>query len=384
MENGFKREKIEKMSDKVEDSNPYSRLMALQKMGVVEDYHKIRTFTAILVGVGGIGSVVAEMLVRCGFGKLILYDYDKLELANMNRLFYTPDQIGLTKVQAAKETLEKINPDVEIEVFSCNICSTDSYLEFIEKIKKGSLKNSNVDLVISCVDNYAARMAINKACNSLNQLWMESGVSENAMSGHIQFMIPGETACFACAPPLVVAEKGENYKMKREGVCAASLPTTMGIIAGLLAQNILKYLLNFGKTSYLLSYNAFMNFFTDDELRPNPNCTDSNCVRLQKEFADCIFKSRKLEEKVKEEKQTLSKEDLDEFEKWGISNVESESNTNSNTNINISELNKDKKELKNLTLESNQSNDNSKINNEHENQNSISDLQQQLKNLYKK
>lgn len=373
---GNKREKIEKMSDKVEDSNPYSRLMALQRMGVVEDYHKVRTLSAILVGVGGIGSVVAEMLVRCGFGKLILYDYDKLELANMNRLFYTPDQIGLTKVQAAKETLEKINPDVEIEVFSCNICSTDSYIDFVEKIKTGSLNKTNVDLVVSCVDNYAARMAINKACNSLNQLWMESGVSENAMSGHIQFMIPGETACFACAPPLVVAEKGENYKMKREGVCAASLPTTMGIIAGLLAQNMLKYLLNFGKTSYLLSYNAFMNFFTDDELKPNPNCTDSNCVKLQKDFANNIFKSRKLEEKVKVETQTVSKEDLDEFEKWGITSV-----TNDNEiNINNQKVIESKIES-NISVEvSNDKSEHNKI----ENTSSISDLQQQLKNLYKK
>ena len=45
----------------------------------------------MIVGVGGVGSVLSEMLVRCGIGKLILYDYDTVELANMNRLFYTPE-----------------------------------------------------------------------------------------------------------------------------------------------------------------------------------------------------------------------------------------------------------------------------------------------------
>lgn len=60
-----------------------------------------------------------------------------------------------------------------------------------------SLKNGPVDLVLSCVDNFEARMAINTACNELNQKWFESGVSENAVSGHIQFIVPGETACFA-------------------------------------------------------------------------------------------------------------------------------------------------------------------------------------------
>lgn len=46
-----------------------------------------------LQGIGGVGSVAAEMLTRCGIGRLLLYDYDKVELANMNRLFFRPDQV---------------------------------------------------------------------------------------------------------------------------------------------------------------------------------------------------------------------------------------------------------------------------------------------------
>ena len=65
----------------------------------------------------------------------------------------------------------------------------------------------------------------------------------------VQVIIPGETACFACVPPLVVASGIDERTLKREGVCAASLPTTMGIIAGLLVQNTLKYLLDFGQAS---------------------------------------------------------------------------------------------------------------------------------------
>lgn len=54
-----------------------------------------------------------------------------------------------------------------------------------------------MNIVLSCVDNFEARMAINQACNELGQVWMESGVSEDAVSGHVQLIIPGETACFA-------------------------------------------------------------------------------------------------------------------------------------------------------------------------------------------
>ena len=69
----------------------------------------------------------------------------------------------------------------------------------------------------------------------------------------MQVLLPGETACFACVPPLVVASGIDERTLKREGVCAASLPTTMGIIAGFLVQNTLKYLLHFGQVIIALS-----------------------------------------------------------------------------------------------------------------------------------
>ena len=121
----------------------------------------------------------------------------QVELANMNRLFFRPDHAGLSKVDAAVVTLQFINPDVEFEAHNYNITSVDNFNHFIERLQKGSLTNGPVDLVLSCVDNFEARIAINTACNEINQVWFESGVSENAVSGHIQVIIPGETACFA-------------------------------------------------------------------------------------------------------------------------------------------------------------------------------------------
>ena len=48
----------------------YSRLMALQRMGIVKDYEKVRRLVVAVVGIGGVGSVVSEMLTRCGVGKV--------------------------------------------------------------------------------------------------------------------------------------------------------------------------------------------------------------------------------------------------------------------------------------------------------------------------
>ncbi|XP_075215593.1 ubiquitin-like activating enzyme 5 [Lycorma delicatula] len=277
------REKISEMSAEVVDSNPYSRLMALKRMGIVNNYEKIRDFTVAVVGVGGVGSVTAEMLTRCGIGKLILFDYDKVEMANMNRLFFQPHQAGLSKVEAAALTLNAINPDVVIDTYNYNITTIDNFSNFMETIRTGSLTQGPVDLVLSCVDNFEARMAINAACNELGQTWFESGVSENAVSGHIQLLVPGVSACFACAPPLVVASKIDERTLKKEGVCAASLPTTMGIVAGFLVQNVLKKLLGFGEVSWYLGYNALEDFFPRMQMKPNTNCDDSFCRQRQLE-----------------------------------------------------------------------------------------------------
>lgn len=269
--------------------NRYSRLMALSKMGIVSNYEKIKDCTIAIVGIGGIGSVTAEMLVRCGIGRLILFDYDKVELANMNRMFYLPEHNGMFKVDAAKLSLNKINPDVDVQAFNYNITTLDNYSLFQNSIKTGGFGGKPVDLVVSGVDNYSARVCINKACNELDQVWYESGVSETAMSGHIQLVIPGETACFSCASPLVVSTQEDESKIKREGVCTASLPTTMGIIGAFLAQNILKYLLHFGEVSLLLGYNAMVDFFPHDPLIPNPSCTEALCIKLQEIHKNKVF-----------------------------------------------------------------------------------------------
>lgn len=162
----------------------------------------------------------------------------------------------------------------------------DNFNHFIELIQKHGLENTQVDLVLSCVDNYAARITINSACCKVNQPWMESGVSEDAFSGHIQLMLPGRTACFQCVPPYAIASGMDESTIKRGGVCTASLPTTMGIIAGFLVQNTLKFLLQFGQVSYYLGYSALNNCFTNDIYLPCKDCCNDDCKRLQIQYSE--------------------------------------------------------------------------------------------------
>ena len=82
-----------------------------------------------------------------------------------------------------------INPDVVIDGFNYNITHVDHFDHFLGQIQNGSKNGGPVELVLSCVDNFEARMTINQACNELGQVWIESGVAENAVSGHIQVNI---------------------------------------------------------------------------------------------------------------------------------------------------------------------------------------------------
>ncbi|OON16355.1 ThiF family protein [Opisthorchis viverrini] len=242
------RSKIDKISSEVVDSNPYSRLMALQRMGVVENY----------------AASIQNYQTETGVAQ--------------------PHQSGLSKVSAAAATLSFINPDVDIEAHNYNITLLEHYEHFLSRIQHGGkVSGQPVDLVLSCVDNFEARMTINKACNELNQVWFESGVSEDAMSCHIQLLYPGRTPCFECLPPLIVASGLDEKTLKREGVCAASLPTTMGLVASLLVQNSLKWLLNFGEVSSYVGYGAAKDSFYRVDLRPNPHCADNWCCRRQAE-----------------------------------------------------------------------------------------------------
>ncbi|KAK9810833.1 hypothetical protein WJX73_010785 [Symbiochloris irregularis] len=318
------RPRTEKLSDAVVDTNPYSRLMALQRMGIVKNYEHIRSCTVAVVGMGGVGSVAAEMLTRCGIGRLLMYDYDKVELANMNRLFFRPEHCGMTKTDAAAVTLAQINPDVALEPFTMNITTLKGFDAFKASLTHTDTGKSRVDLVLACVDNYEARITINQVCLELGQIWMESGVSEDAVSGHIQVIIPGDTACFECVPPLVVASGIDERTLKREGVCAASLPTTMGIVAGLLVQNVLKHLLGFGQVTRYLGYASLQDYFPTMAIRPNPECINPLCRQSQAAFKVKAEQEAALQAASAPEEAAPAKADLHEANEWGIEVVADE------------------------------------------------------------
>lgn len=278
--------------------------MALKTMGVVKNYERIRDFSVAIVGVGGVGVAVCEMLTRCGVGKVIIFDHDTIELANMNKMFFRPEQAGWNKTMAVRHYCSELCPDTIFEVRpaaagstrtrsrTCGMASAahrtrcacrrrvltrgfgrarplppppqvhnmdisldENRAKLAESLATGGIdRNSPVNLLLGCVDNMAARQALEAVGEELQLPFMDGVCADDAMSGSVQLIIPGRTGGLEAAPIKQAFEK-------RPGVCAASLATTDSIIAGLMAQNVLKYLLGFGEVAFLLTYNAVTNEF---------------------------------------------------------------------------------------------------------------------------
>ena len=109
---------------------------------------KLENSSVGIAGLGGLGSNASVALARAGIGRIVLIDFDVVEKKNLTRQYYFLDQIGKFKVDALKENIEKINPEVTIE--SLNL-----------KLERGSMEKpfTDVDVVIEALDSAELKAA---------------------------------------------------------------------------------------------------------------------------------------------------------------------------------------------------------------------------------
>lgn len=78
-------------------------------------YKKLKNASVAIAGIGGLGSNIAISLARSGVGEILIVDFDKVDITNINRQQYFVEQIGMNKTDALKETLQRINPYIRIK-----------------------------------------------------------------------------------------------------------------------------------------------------------------------------------------------------------------------------------------------------------------------------
>lgn len=114
--------------------------MNLQKQKRIKEILSKKTIG--IAGAGGLGSTAAVSLARSGIGKIIIVDFDVVEESNLNRQYYFLDQIGMKKVDALKETIFRINPQVIIETIQLKLRPGEMYKPF-----------TSADIIIEALDD---------------------------------------------------------------------------------------------------------------------------------------------------------------------------------------------------------------------------------------
>ncbi|MFX1500445.1 MAG: ThiF family adenylyltransferase [Promethearchaeota archaeon] len=238
----------------------YTRLKAIKEFGYDVDWDLLKKFHVGIIGVGGLGCVSSEMVVRCGVGKLSLFDFDTVEIVNLNRLMFKEEHIGFKKVQVASGILKEINPDVEIKIYDKNIMDIDFESKFEESISK-------MDIILNGLDNIPAREYLNVKCIKLNIPYIDAGASRSGLSGYVHPVIPYKAACAKC-----ISSIGLDLPDERGEPCVASLPSTMAILASIQVQEMLKFLLKFGEMIDYLMYDMVNGRFSSYTTQLDENC----------------------------------------------------------------------------------------------------------------
>lgn len=165
----------------------YSRQLLFQPIQQTGQ-EKLQNSSVLVVGVGALGTVICNHLVRAGVGHIRIIDRDYVELSNLQRqmLFDEEDVVAaLPKAIAAKQKLEKINSTIKIEAIVGNV-STGNVEELI----------NGVDVVLDGTDNLATRFIINDCCFKHSIPYSYGGVVSSR--GMNAFFIPNQTPCFRC------------------------------------------------------------------------------------------------------------------------------------------------------------------------------------------
>lgn len=233
----------------------YSRQIMLPDIDI-EGQEKLLAARVLVVGLGGLGSPVAMYLAAAGVGHLLLADFDKVDLSNLQRqIIHSTEKINTNKAQSAASTLRELNPDIEITT--------------IEKLlDEEALKHwiSQVDLVVDCTDNFQTRFAINRMCVQ-TKVPLVSGAAIR-LEGQVAVFDPrkNNSPCYAC----LFEETSDDLSCAANGVLAP----LVGVIGSLQAIEAIKLLVGFGTNlaGRLLLFDARHMQWREISLRKDRQC----------------------------------------------------------------------------------------------------------------
>lgn len=234
----------------------YSRHLLMPEVGL-QGQIKLKNSSALIIGTGGLGSPVALYLAAAGIGRIGLVDYDIVDSSNLQRqVIHGTSTVGKLKVDSAKERLQDLNPDIQVDIYNEPYTSENAL-----RIAK------DYDVIIDGTDNFPTRYLTNDVSVMLGKPNIYGSIFR--FDGQVSVFHAKEGPCYRCLfpeppPPGLVPSCAE-------GGVLGILPGTIGTLQ---ATEALKVLLGIGEPliGKLLLYNALDMTFDFVKLKKNPNC----------------------------------------------------------------------------------------------------------------
>ncbi len=250
------------MSLSSEEIQRYKRHLVLKEVGGAGQ-QKLKAARVLLVGAGGLGSPMAMYLAAAGVGTIGLIDDDVVSLSNLQRqILHDTTQVGVAKVDSAKEMIARLNPHVEVETFNTRIDASNA-IDIISKF----------DIVADGSDNFDTRYLVSDACYLAKKTLAFAAVGP--FDGYVTTFKPHEKnadgqpdptyrCIFPEAPP-----PGTVANCEEVGVLGA----IVGVVGTLQATEVLKEITGAGDSlaGRLLIYDAKGGRFESVNIAWDPN-----------------------------------------------------------------------------------------------------------------
>lgn len=237
----------------------YARHLILDEVGD-EGQEKLLAARVLVVGAGGLGSPMLQYLAAAGIGTLGIVDDDHVEISNLQRqVIHDTAQIGSAKVESAKASIARINPDVKVELWRERLTAANA-LDIIGRY----------DLVADGTDNFATRFLVNDACYLARRPLVSAALLRfdaqlSVFKAHLGAPHPCYRCLFPEPPPADLIPRCEE---------AGILGAVAGVAGTLQATEVLKELLELGDSlsGSLLVYDALSTNFRKIKVRRDDAC----------------------------------------------------------------------------------------------------------------
>jgi len=208
----------------------YSRQIVLKNVGTFGQ-KKIINSKVLIIGAGGLGCPVADLLARSGVGEIGIMDYDKVSLSNIHRqTLYTAKDVNKFKVDVVKKRLNLINKSIKINTYNRK-ASEKNLINIINKY----------DIIVDGSDNFKTKFLLNKYSLKFKKILIVGAISK--FDGHI-FTFDFNSKKSPCLKCFYQSEPSDEIlNCEAEGI----LGSTANIVGAIQVNEVLKKILNIGK-----------------------------------------------------------------------------------------------------------------------------------------